>query len=102
RAELARQRLAAGDVAGARTAAEAIVAAAESDAERATAYLVLASCCEKSGDAAAALANARRALDCAPRDALAHYAYAELQEGAGDKPGAIASLKRATELEPRF
>jgi CRISPR-associated protein Csy1 len=102
RAEQARQRLAAGDVTGARVAAEAIIAAAQSEAERGAAYLVLASCCDKAGDAAAALANAHQALACTPRDALAYYAYAELQERAGDKPGAIASLNRAVDLEPRF
>jgi len=102
RAGRARERLAAGDVAGARQVAEAIIAAAQSEAERAAAYLILASCCEKSGDVAAALVNARQALDCAPRDALAHYAYAELQDTAGDKPRAIASLRRAVDLEPRF
>ena len=102
RAEQARQRLAAGDVAAAREAAEAILADAASDAERGAAHLVLASCCDKSGDAAGALAHARTAVAFAPRAALAHYAHAELQETAGDKPGAIASLRRAIELEPRF
>jgi CRISPR-associated protein Csy1 len=102
RAEQARQRLAAGDIAGARQAAEAIIADAKSDGERAAGYLVLASCCERSGNAPAALANARLAVDCAPHDAVAHYARAELQENAGDKPGAIASLKRAIDLEPGF
>ncbi|MDQ2963711.1 MAG: tetratricopeptide repeat protein [Pseudomonadota bacterium] len=102
RADHARQRLAAGDIAGARGAAEAIVADATSDAERGAAHLVLASCCEKSGDAAGSLAHARTAVAFVPGDPVAHYAHAELQETAGDKPGAIASLRRAIDLDPRF
>ncbi len=102
RAERARQRLAAGDVDGARREAEAIVAGAATDAERGAAHLVLSACCQKSGDATAALAHVRSAMSLAPRDPVAHYAHAELQETAGDKPGAIASLKRAIDLEPRF
>ena len=102
RAQGARARLAAGDIAAARDAAAAIVASAQSDAERAAALLVLASCCEKSGDALGALANARKALGCVPEDPLAHYAYAELQESAGDKAGAVESLRRAIAIDPRF
>jgi len=102
RAEQARQRLAADDIAGARKAAEAIVTDVATDAERGAAHLVLASCCDKSGDAAGALAHAKMAVAFAPRDPVAHYAHAELQETAGDKPGAIASLRRAIDLEPRF
>jgi protein O-GlcNAc transferase len=102
RTEQARQRLAAGDIAGARGAAEAIVADAASDAERGAAHLVLAACCDKSGDAAGALAHAKTAVAFAPRDPVAHYAHAELLEAAGDTPRAIASLRRAIDLEPRF
>jgi protein O-GlcNAc transferase len=102
RAESARQRLAAGDASAARKEAEAVVANAASEAERAAAHLVLAACCERSGDAAAALEHARRAVACAPHDALAHYACAELEEASGDKAGAVASLKRALDREPRF
>jgi protein O-GlcNAc transferase len=101
RAELARRRLAAGDLKGARAQAEAILADA-SDAERGSAHLVLAACSEKSGNAASALEHARRAVACAPLDPMAHYACAELLESTGDKPGAIASLKRALAIEPRF
>src|ERR1700674_5038044 len=95
RIDQARQRLAAGDIAAARREAEAIVADAASDAERGAAHLVLAACCEKDGDAAAALMHARTAVGCAPRNALAHYAHAELQETTGDKAGAVTSLRRA-------
>ncbi|HEX8013098.1 MAG TPA: tetratricopeptide repeat protein [Casimicrobiaceae bacterium] len=102
RAERARQRLAAGDLDGARSEAQALFALAATEAERGAAHLVLAACCERSGDAPAALAHARSAVACAPHDPVAHYAHAELQEAAGDAPGAIASVKRALELEPRF
>jgi protein O-GlcNAc transferase len=102
RAESARQRLAAGDIAGARREAEAIVASAASDAERGAAHLVLAACYKKIGDAVAALIHARDAVRYAPRDGLAHYAHAELQETAGEKAAAIASLQRAVELDPNF
>lgn len=102
RVQDARARLAAGDIAGARAAAEAILAGAQSDAERGAAHLLLASCCEKSGDVRTALANARTAIRYSPGDPVAQYAYAELQESAGDKTGAVASLKRAIAIEPRF
>lgn len=102
RAQLARQRLAAGDLAAARSEAEAALAAAASEIERAAAHLVLAACCEKGGDPATALLQARAAVACAPRDPLAHFAHAGLQETAGDAAGAIASAQRAVELDPRF
>ena len=89
---VARQRLAAGDLAGARREAEAIIAGAPSEAGRAPGHLVLAACCEKTGDVAGALVHARAAVACAPRDPVAHYACAELHEAAGDIPSAIASL----------
>ena len=102
RSERARQRLASGDLTAARREAEAVLADAAADAERGAAHLVLAACCEKGGDADAALAHARSAVGCVPTDPLAHYAYAELQEGAGDKAGATTSLRRAVELDPGF
>jgi predicted O-linked N-acetylglucosamine transferase (SPINDLY family) len=102
RIEAARQRLAAGDLAGARRQGDAILADAATEAERAAAHLVLAACSQRSGDAAAALDAARRAVACAPQDPVARYACAELQEATGDVAGAIASLDRALELEPRF
>src|SRR5215472_9754157 len=89
RADRARQLLARGDVAAARREAEAALAAATSDAERGAAHLVLAACCEKTGDAGAALAHASTAVGYLPRDPLARYACAEQQESAGDKPAAI-------------
>jgi CRISPR-associated protein Csy1 len=102
RADQARKRLAAGDLVAARREAEAVLADAASDAERGAAHLVLAACCEKGGDAAAALTHARSAVGYVPLDPLAHYAYAELQENARDKAGAMASLRRAVELDPGF
>jgi protein O-GlcNAc transferase len=102
RPEWARQRLAAGDLDGARHEAEAIVASAATETERGAAHLVLSACCQKSGDPTAALAHVRSALTLAPRDPVAHYAHAELQDAGGDKPSAIASLKAALELDPRF
>jgi predicted O-linked N-acetylglucosamine transferase (SPINDLY family) len=98
----ARQRLAAGDLFGARREAEAIVAGSATAAERAAAHLVLAACAEREGDAADALGHARSAVACTPRDPVAHYACAELQEATGDVSGAMASLERALALEPRF
>jgi protein O-GlcNAc transferase len=102
RAEQARQRLAAGDLEGARREAEAIVAGSGGERERGAAHLVLAACCRKGGDTAAALVHARSAIACAPGDAVAHYAHSELQDAAGDAAGAIASLRRAVELQPEF
>ena len=102
RADQARRRLAAGDLAGARRDAEAIVAGSTSGAERGAAHLLLAACCEKDGDPAAALVHAGAAVDCAPRDPLAHYAHAELQEKAGNAEGAIASLRHAVALQAGF
>ncbi|TMH53897.1 MAG: tetratricopeptide repeat protein [Betaproteobacteria bacterium] len=98
----ARQRLAAGDVEGARRDAEAIVASASAGSERGAAHLLLSTICDKAGDVEAAMAHAQRALACIPHDPVAHYAHAELQEARLDKQGAIASLKRALEIEPRF
>ena len=102
RVERARQRFAGGDFATARREAEAIVTDAGTDAERAAAHLVLAACCERSGDPAAALTHALAAVASAPRDPVAHYACAELQEANRDPRGAMASLERALALEPRF
>ena len=100
--EHARRRLAAGDLATARSEAEAIIGSAAGGEERCAAHLVLAVCCDKAGDAAAALEHTRAAVDCAPGDPVAYYANAEQQEASGDKAGAIASLRRAIEIEPRF
>ncbi|HYT47231.1 MAG TPA: tetratricopeptide repeat protein, partial [Burkholderiales bacterium] len=100
--ERARMRLAEGDLATARSEAEAIIGSAAGNEERCAAYLVLAVCCDRAGDAAAALEHTRAAVDSAPGDPVAHYAHAEQQEASGDKAGAIASLRRAIEIEPRF
>ena len=100
--ERARQRLAAGDLAAARSEAEAIIDRAAGVEERCAAHLVLAVCCDKAGDAAAALEHTRAAVDCSPGDPVAHYARAEQQEASGDQAGAIASLRRAIEIDSRF
>ena len=98
----AQRRLAEGDLAAAREEAEAIVAGATAETERGAAHLVLAACLRKSGDAAAGLAHANRAVACTPGNALAHYALAEAQESAADLEGARSSLRRAIELQPSF
>jgi protein O-GlcNAc transferase len=98
----ARRQLAAGDLAAARAEAEAIVAGATGEGERGQAHLVLAACCRKIGDAAAELAHARRAVECAARNPLAHYALAEAQEAAADLESARSSLRRAIEIDPSF
>src|SRR5258706_1458071 len=100
--ERARQRLAVGDIATARREAEAIVDRAAGVELRCAAHLVLAACCDKAGDVAAALEHTRAAVACSPGDPVAHYAHAEQQEAAGDKAGAIASVGLATEIVPRF
>src|SRR5438874_12900554 len=100
--ERARQRLAVGDLVTARMEAEAIIDRAADATERCAAHLVLAACCDKAGDVAAALEQTGAAVDCSPRNPVAHYAHAEQREAVGDKAGAIASLRRAIEIEPRF
>src|SRR5437763_9274946 len=100
--ERARQRLAVGDLVTARMEAEAIIDRAADAAERCAAHLVLAACCDKAGDVGAALEQTGAAVDCSPRNPVAHYAHAEQREAGGDKAGAIASLRRAIEIEPGF
>jgi protein O-GlcNAc transferase len=102
RVERARQRLAAGDLAGARREAEAILASAGEARDRAAAHLVMATCFDRARDIQAAVAQARAAVTSMPDDPVAHYVHGELQEKAGDKPGANASVRRALELNPRF
>ncbi|MGH8714591.1 MAG: tetratricopeptide repeat protein, partial [Casimicrobiaceae bacterium] len=102
RAERARQRLAAGDIAGARREAEAILAGAAGAGEHTAAHLVLATCLDRAGDVAAAVGHARAAVARTPDDPVAHYVHGELQEKAGDKTGAAASVRRALALDPRF
>jgi len=100
--ERARQRLGAGDIAGARRDGEAALASAKDDMERAAAHLVLAACGQKSNDATVALAHIRAAIACSPRDPVAHLALAEHQEASGDKNAAVTSLQCAVEFNPRF
>jgi predicted O-linked N-acetylglucosamine transferase (SPINDLY family) len=100
--EEARRRLAANDVAGARRQCEALLAGAEHSAAKAAVHLVLAECCRRSDDDAAAIAHVHEAIAGAPADPVARYALAELLDKAGAKDEAVASLRRAVEIEPRF
>lgn len=102
RVERAQQRLAAGDLAGARREAEAILAAAGEARDHAAAHLVMASCFDRAHDIQAAVAQARAAVARMPDDPVAHYVHGELQEQNGDKQGALASVQRALALNPRF
>jgi CRISPR-associated protein Csy1 len=98
---LARSRLAAGDVAGARVEGER-VARAGNAAQRASAHLLLSACAKRAGDAASAKRHIESALALDAGNAVAHYAWAELAERAGDASTAIASLERAVALAPAF
>ncbi|HEY7943058.1 MAG TPA: tetratricopeptide repeat protein [Casimicrobiaceae bacterium] len=102
RVERARRRLAAGDIAGARREAEAILAGAGDAPEHAAAHLVLATCCDRARDPKSALAHAQAAVARTPEDPVAHYVHGELQEKDGDQAGAAASVRRALALNPRF
>ncbi|TMH00536.1 MAG: hypothetical protein E6H67_19240, partial [Betaproteobacteria bacterium] len=95
RVEGAWQLLAAGDIAGARRAGEACLAAPSEPGEIASAHLILAACSRKEGDSGAMVAHATAATAVAPGNALTHYALAESVDAAGDKPRAIAALTRA-------
>jgi predicted O-linked N-acetylglucosamine transferase (SPINDLY family) len=102
RVERARQRLAAGDLAGARREAEAILAGPGDAPDHVAAHLVLATCFDRAHDIKSAAAHARAAVTRAPDDPVAHYVHGELQEQDGDKEGALASVRRALALNPRF
>jgi protein O-GlcNAc transferase len=99
--ESARVRLAAGDIAGARTQC-APLADAGSAGERASAHLVLSACARRMKQESAARAHIESALRLDPGNALAHYAHAELAEQAGDVEAALASLEHAVRLQPAF
>src|SRR5574340_857268 len=109
RVESARQRLAAGDIAGARRALEAIVARAASQEERGAAHLVLSACYHKSGSPADALAHVRSAVACAPRNPMAHYGStppgaraAACADGAGWADRGLATCAGGTALTGCF
>src|SRR5688572_16056741 len=103
RVERAQQRLSAQDLAGARRECAAILSdAAAEPGELAGAHLVLAACCRRGADPAAALAHLHGAVAMTPADPLTRYALAELLEDVGDKQGAIANLQRAVALNPAF
>lgn len=98
---LARSRLAAGDVAGARAEGER-AARAGNATQRASAHLLLSACARRSGDPASAKQHVESAVALDPGNAVAHYASAELAERAGDASTAIESLERAVALAPAF
>jgi len=102
RVERARQRLAAGDLTGARREAEAILAGAGEAADHVAAHLVLATCFDRAHDIKSAAAHARAAVARAPDDPVAHYVHGELQEQDGDKQGALQSVRRALAIDPKF
>ena len=102
RVRRARQRLAAGDLAGARREAEAVLASAGEPPDHVAAHLVLATCFDRAHDIKSAAAHAREAVAHAPDDPVAHYVHGELQEQDGDKEGALASVRRALVLNPKF
>ena len=66
----------------------------------AAALLGLARMLRDSGDAPAALAKIRQALQVAPLDAELHFESALLHSRCDDVPGAIAAYERGLELEP--
>ncbi|HEX6138600.1 MAG TPA: tetratricopeptide repeat protein [Casimicrobiaceae bacterium] len=99
--ERARARLAAGDIAGARSACTSVLQAGNAQ-DAAAAHLVLSACAERAGDPVAAREHVADALRLDPGNALAHYAAAELAEQDGDVEAAIASLERATQVQPAF
>ncbi len=100
--ERGRERLSAGDIAGARGDCEAVLRSGASEAERAAAHLMLAACCRKTRDEPGALAHAQQAVRVHPADAIAHYALAESLEATGDMSGAIASVRSAIERKQAF
>ena len=102
RSREARRKLDAGDIAGASHVCEAILASGGNLAEKASAHLIFAACCQKSGDPALTLTHALAATSCAPQDPVTHYGLAEFQEATGDQTGAIASLRRAIALDSTF
>jgi CRISPR-associated protein Csy1 len=102
RIDHARQLLLAGDIAAARRACEACLAAPVDARELAGAHLILAACCRRESDPVAMLAHATSAVAATPRDALVHYALAECLDETGDKLRAIEELGRAIECDPEM
>jgi CRISPR-associated protein Csy1 len=98
--EAARRLLAAGDIAGARRAAEALLAGSAVAGEVAAAHLILAACCRHGRNGAAAVAHARAAVAATPTDAAAHYALAEQLDDEGNRAEAIECLQRSIALLP--
>jgi protein O-GlcNAc transferase len=96
---LARKRLAAADVAGARAEAERAMSTGDAT-QRASAHLLLSACARRSDDAGLAKRHVESAVALDPANAVAHYASAELAERAGDAATAIESLERAVALAP--
>ena len=100
RLDAARRQFAAGDIAGARRAAELIVLSPADVREAAGAQLVLVECSRRERNPQAGMAHAKAAIGAAPDDALSHYALAILQDETGNQPAAIASMRRAVALDP--
>jgi protein O-GlcNAc transferase len=98
----ARQLFARGDIAGAREACLAALAASSPATEAAAMHALLAACFRSEGNGAAGLAHAREAVAIRPDDAGSLYALAECLDDTGDKAGAIASLRRALAARSHF
>ncbi len=98
----AQRLLSSGDLAAAKREAEGILAAVPRDADYAAAHLVLATCCDRAQQLAAAIEHAEAAIQRVPEDAVAHYVRGELLERHGDKVSALASIRHALELNPQF
>jgi CRISPR-associated protein Csy1 len=99
---LAKRKLDAGDVAGARAACERVLEGVRSDRDALAARLLLSACAQRERDYAGALEHITNAESLAPQDALVAYARADVLDAAGAKPAAIAALRRAIELDPRM
>jgi CRISPR-associated protein Csy1 len=97
----ARARLAAGDIAGARAEAEAILTTADAR-DAAAAHLIVSACAHRAHDAVSARRHVEDAVALDPDNAHAHYARAELAERGGDSRAAVDSLEHAVRLSPGF
>jgi CRISPR-associated protein Csy1 len=96
-------RLSAGDAAGARTAASALLADATLPAaERVAALRLRARAHEALRDLRAAIADLEGAVALAPRDARACNELGILCADAGDRERALAAFRQATAVDPSF
>lgn len=97
----ARQRLAAGDVAGAQREAEELLAATSDAGTIAGAHLVLAELLERANDKAAAIVNLRRAVAIDPTSVAAWNYLGILLGESGDNAGADAAFGETVRLDPQ-